>query len=172
MKLLLPLLLCASLTMVSGCGDDAEGKTCIKQADCNATRSEAAAALADWIAADPTGSGDADYLVIGDLNAFVFEDPLTALKNAGFTNLLEAAIGGNTWSSVFGGESGALDHALANAALLPQVAAVIDWHINADEPSALDYNLDFGRDPALFNASSPARSSDHDPIIVDLELIP
>jgi predicted extracellular nuclease len=156
----------------SDCDDVGDPDRNDGQADCNATRSEAAAALADWIAADPTGSGDADYLVIGDLNAFVFEDPLTALKNAGFTNLLEAAIGGNTWSSVFGGESGALDHALANAALLPQVAAVIDWHINADEPSALDYNLDFGRDPALFNASSPARSSDHDPIIVDLALNP
>jgi predicted extracellular nuclease len=156
----------------SDCDDVGDPNRRDGQGDCNATRSEAATALADWIATDPTGSGDPDYLVIGDLNAFVFEDPLTALKSAGFTNLLEAAVGGNTWTSVFAGESGALDHALANASLLPQVVAATDWHINADEPKALDYNLEYGRDPSLFNASSPARSSDHDPIIVDLDLTP
>ena len=156
----------------SDCDDVGDPNRRDGQGDCNATRTEAATALADWIATDPTDSGDPDYLVIGDLNAFVFEDPLTTLKNAGFTNLLEATVGGNTWTSVFAGESGALDHALANTALLPQVVAAIDWHINADEPKALDYNLDYGRDPSLFNASSPARSSDHDPIIVDLDPIP
>ena len=137
-----------------------------------ATRTAAAAAMADWIASDPTGSGDPDYLVIGDLNAYVFEDPLTTFKDAGFTNLLEAAHGGNTWTLVFAGQAGALDHALANPTLVPQVAAATDWHINADEPRVLDYNLDFGRDPSLFNGSSPIRSSDHDPIIIDLELEP
>ncbi|MGI9222637.1 MAG: ExeM/NucH family extracellular endonuclease [Woeseiaceae bacterium] len=154
----------------SDCDDVGDPDRNDGQGDCNRTRTEAAAALADWIATDPTDSGDPDYLIIGDLNAFVFEDPLTALKNAGFTNLLEAQIGGDTWSSVYRGESGALDHALANATLLAQVVAATDWHINADEPRVLNYNLDFGRDPSLFNASSPARSSDHDPIIVDLEL--
>ncbi|MGI9202139.1 MAG: ExeM/NucH family extracellular endonuclease, partial [Woeseiaceae bacterium] len=113
----------------SDCDDVGDPDRNDGQGDCNVTRTEAAAALADWIATDPTGSGDADYLVVGDLNAFVFEDPLTALKNAGFTNLLEAAVGGKTWTSVFAGESGALDHALANTALLPQVVAAIDWHI-------------------------------------------
>ena len=156
----------------SDCDDSGDPDRNDGQGNCNGTRALAAAALADWIATDPTQSGDPDYLIIGDLNAFVFEDPLTALKDAGFINLLEAAVGGDTWTHVFRGEAGALDHALANAALLPQVVAAVDWHINADEPTALDYNLDFGRDPSLFNASSPVRSSDHDPIIVDMNLIP
>ena len=156
----------------SDCDDVGDPDRNDGQGNCNGTRTQAAAALAAWTETDPTSSGDADYLIIGDLNAFVFEDPLTALKNAGFTNLLEAARGGNTWSSIFRGESGALDHALANAALLPQVTGATEWHINADEPTALDYNLEFGRDPAIFNGSSPFRSSDHDPIIVDLDLLP
>ena len=59
-----------------------------------------------------------------------------------------------------------------SASLVSQVRAAIDWHINADEPVALDYNLDFGREPSLFDASTPFRSSDHDPIVVDLELNP
>ena len=156
----------------SSCADGGDPNLNDGQGNCNATRTRAASALADWIATDPTGSGDTDYLVIGDFNAFVFEDPLTTLKNAGYTNLMEAVVGGDTWSSVFAGESGALDHALASASLVAQVSTTIDWHINADEPISLDYNTEFGRDPALFDATSPYRTSDHDPIIVDLDLSP
>src|SRR5215210_1315872 len=35
--------------------------------NCNVTRTMAAQALADWLASDPTGSGDPDRLIIGDL---------------------------------------------------------------------------------------------------------
>ncbi|MGI9273041.1 MAG: ExeM/NucH family extracellular endonuclease [Woeseiaceae bacterium] len=156
----------------SPCDDGGDPDLNDGQGNCNRTRTLAAAALADWTALDPTNSGDADYLVIGDLNAFVFEDPLTALKNNGFTNLLEASVGGDYWSSVYAGESGALDHALANASLVPQVTDVISWHINADEPTALDYNTEISRDAALFDAAEPFRTSDHDPIIVGLDLSP
>jgi len=34
----------------------------------------------------------------------------------------------------------------------------------------LDYNLEFGRDPDLFDAQAPYRVSDHDPIIIGVEL--
>jgi len=140
------------------------------QGNCNQTRSNAAAAIADWVALDPTTSADPDYLVIGDLNAYVAEDPLTILKSAGFTNLVEMASGTNAYSFNFDGQAGAVDHALASPSLVPQVASTIEWHINADEPALLDYNLDAGRDPALFDATTPYRSSDHDPVIIDLDL--
>ena len=156
----------------SSCDDAGDPDRNDGQGNCNQTRTQAAAALADWVASDPTNSGDFDYLVIGDFNAFVLEDPLTTLANGGLTNLLQANVGGATYSSVFRGEYGALDHALASASLLPQVRVSIDWHVNADEPTALDYNLEFGRDPALFDATTPYRSSDHDPIVIDLELEP
>jgi uncharacterized protein len=32
----------------------------------------------------------------------------------------------------------------------------------------LDYNLDFGRDTGLFDASNPFRAADRDPVIVSL----
>ena len=156
----------------SSCEPDGDPDRDDGQGNCNFTRSNAAAALADWVALDPTGSGDPDYLVIGDLNAYTFEDPLTTLKNAGLTSLLETSAGGDAWSFVFNGLSGALDHALATPSLTPQVAAVVEWHINADEPPALDYNLEFGRDPALFDSATPWRASDHDPIIIGLDLSP
>ncbi len=152
----------------SSCDEDGDPNLDDGQANCNRTRAEAAAAIADWLATDPTDSNDADFLVIGDLNAYVQEDPLTALKMAGFTNLLETQ--DNPYSFLFDAQSGALDHALASARLVPQVVETIEWHINADEPAVLDYNLENSRDPGLFNGDTPYRASDHDPIIVGLDL--
>ena len=34
----------------------------------------AAEALVDWLATDPTGSGDPDFLIMGDLNSYAQED--------------------------------------------------------------------------------------------------
>jgi len=152
----------------SSCESDGDPNTGDGQGNCNQTRTNAAAAIGDWISTDPTGSGDPDFLVIGDLNAYTAEDPLTALKNAGLTNLVETQ--SDAYSFVFDGQAGALDHALATASLVSQVAGTLEWHINADEPPILDYNLEHGRDPALFDGSSPYRASDHDPVIVGLDL--
>ena len=45
------------------------------------------------------------------------------------------------------------------------------WHINADEPSILDYDMTFKgpAEDALY-APDPFRSSDHDPVIIGLAL--
>ena len=156
----------------SDCAADGDPNRGDGQGNCNATRSSAAEAIADWLDGDPTASGDADFLIIGDLNAYLLEDPLTALKDAGFTNLIQSAGGLDAYSFVFDGQAGALDHALASASLAPQVAAVLEWHINADEPPLLDYNLESGRDPALFDGATPYRASDHDPLVIGLDLDP
>lgn len=153
----------------SSCDSDGDPNTGDGQGNCNQTRSNAAAALADWVATDPTGSNDPDVLIIGDLNAYLREDPLTALKNASMTNLVEAR--SNAYSFVFDAQAGALDHAVATPSLVPQVAEAIEWPINADESTLLDYNLEYGRDPALFDPDSPFRASDHDPVIIGLDLI-
>lgn len=152
----------------SSCDADGDPNLADGQGNCNRTRTNAAAAIADWIASDPTGSNDPDYLIIGDLNAYTREDPLIALKNAEFTNLLDEH--SNPYSFVFDAQAGALDHAIASASLGPQVVAAIEWHINADEPALLDYNLENGRDPALFEPDSPYRASDHDPVVIGLDL--
>ncbi|MCJ7590288.1 MAG: ExeM/NucH family extracellular endonuclease, partial [Woeseiaceae bacterium] len=138
------------------------------QSNCNITRREAAAAIADWINSDPTASGDSDFLIIGDLNAYLMEDPLAALRGAGFTNLLDS--NRNAYSYVFDAQAGAIDHALASASLVAQVREAFEWHINADEPQLLDYNLENGRDASLFDPNIPYRTSDHDPLIIGLDL--
>ncbi len=152
----------------SACSSIGDPDTGDGQSDCNITRTEAAAAIADWINTDPTSSGDADFLIIGDLNAHLMEDPLTVLKNAGLANLLEANT--NPYSYVFDGQAGALDHALATPSLLGQVRETIEWHINSDEPQLFDYNLENGRDANLFDPASPYRASDHDPVIIGFDL--
>lgn len=154
----------------SDCDSDGDPNTGDGQGNCSRTRTNAAAAIADWLATDPTSSSDPDFLVIGDMNAYLEEDPLTALKDAGFVNLVEGTSGSNAYSFVFDGQSGALDHALASPSLVSQVAETIEWHINADEAPVRDYNLENNRDPAIFDAATPYRASDHDPIIVGIDL--
>ncbi len=48
------------------------------------------------------------------------------------------------------------------------------WPINADEPRALDYNLEFKtpQQQAAYYAPDAYRASDHDPVIVVLSLVP
>jgi predicted extracellular nuclease len=144
------------------------------QGNCNLTRVNAANDLTSWLATDPTGSGDTDFLVVGDLNAYAMEDPVTAIKNAGYTNLTESFLGQFAYSYVFSGQSGYLDHALATSSLALQVSGLAEWHINCDEPTVLDYNVEFksaGQVTSLYS-TEPYRASDHDPVIIGLTLNP
>ena len=111
-------------------------------------------------------------LIIGDLNAYAMEDPITALKNAGYTNLADSFLGSGAYSFVFAGEWGYLDHALSNGSLTAQVTGVTEWHINADEPRSLDYNEEFKSAGQIVSLYSPDayRASDHDPVVIGLAL--
>ena len=143
------------------------------QGNCNLTRLAAVEVLMDWIATNPTGRIDADYLLLGDFNAYAREDPITALGEGGFINLHTLA-GENSYSYAFDGQWGTLDYALANAAMRAQVNDVTVWHINADELVVLDYNVEFKSAHHLISLYSPApfRASDHDPIVIGLNLTP
>jgi predicted extracellular nuclease len=144
------------------------------QGECAAVRTIAAGLLRDWLATDPTDTGEEDVLIIGDLNAYAKEDAVTVLTGGGFTDLIASRIGGSAYSYVFDGQWGYLDHALASASLASQVTGVMEWHINADEPNVLDYNTDFkspGQVASLF-APDPYRASDHDPVVIGLTLTP
>ncbi len=142
------------------------------QGNCAQVRVNAANALAAWLASDPTRTGDPDVLMVGDYNSYAQEDPITALKRRGFTNLIESVLGSRAYSYVFGGEWGYLDYALASASLVPQVSGVAEYHINSDEPSVLDYNTDFKSPGQVVSLYAPDafRISDHDPVVVGLTL--
>ncbi len=147
--------------------DQGDGQSCW-----NAERTEAARTLIDWLATDPTGSGDPDFLIIGDLNAYALEDPILLLTDAGYTNLIDTFVGEDAYTYVFFGQSGYLDHALASPSLVPQVAGVTLWHINADEPRIMDYNQEYKTPEQVISlyTANPFRASDHDPVIVGLNL--
>ena len=109
-------------------------------------------------------------LIMGDLNSYTEEDPIHLIEDAGYTGLSEEFMtDADRYSFVFDGFSGELDHGLASADLIDNVTGATIWHINADEPLILDYNLDFGRDPDLYSPDA-YRSSDHDPLIIGLDL--
>ena len=139
--------------------------------NCNITRTQAAEALVDWLATDPTGSGDTDSLIIGDLNSYDHEDPVDAITAAGYTDTIKKFGGEYAHSYVFDGQVGYLDHGLASETLLPQVTGAADWHINSDEPSILDYDTSFKNPPedALYEPNA-FRASDHDPVLVGMDL--
>ena len=138
--------------------------------NCNITRTLAAEALVDWTAGDPTGV-DAPTLIIGDLNSYDKEEPIDVLVAGGYTDLVARYEGELAYSYVFDGKIGYLDHALADADLLPDVTGTAIWHINADEPDLIDYDTSFKADAQddLY-APDPYRSSDHDPVIVGLDV--
>lgn len=140
--------------------------------NCNLTRTSAAAALVDWLASDPTASNDLDRIIIGDLNSYDKEDPIYVLTEGGYTDLAASFNGEAAYSYVFNGQIGYLDYALASPGLFAQVADVTEWHINADEPDLIDYDTSF-KQPAQDDiyAADAYRSSDHDPIIVGLDLL-
>ena len=139
------------------------------QGNCNLTRKAAAEALARYLETYPTGVQDPDFLIIGDLNSYGMEDPIKALKDAGYASLIDEYIGTEAYSYQFYGQSGVLDQALAASHLTGQVSGATIWHINGDEPEAMNYK-DYNQ-PALY-APDPYRSSDHDPVLVGLDLKP
>lgn len=142
------------------------------QGNCNLTRAAAASVLGQWMDADPTGSGAHNAIILGDINAYANEDPVTTLEGLGWSNVVETLGTGNSWadgghSYVFDGEHGSLDYALANTALSGQVTGAATWHINADEPFALDYQ---NFNPPGQAVGDEFKSSDHDPVVVGLDL--
>lgn len=147
--------------------DQGDGQGCF-----NAMRTAAAQALRDWLATRPTGLEDDDVLVIGDLNSYAKEDPIDVLVNAGYIDLAATLVGPDAYSYVFDGQWGYLDYALASPSLAEQVTDAVKYHINADEPSVLDYNTNFKSAAQLDSLFAPDefRTSDHDPVLVGLAL--
>lgn len=147
--------------------DKGDGQSCW-----NATRVQQAQRLVDvFVPQVVAAAGDPKVLLIGDFNAYGHEDPVQAIINKGYVNQLERYIrgaGAMPYSYVFNGEAGYLDHALASSALNASVVDAAEWHNNADEPPVLDYNTD-GK-PQDKYTSAPYRASDHDPVVVSLNL--
>ncbi len=128
-------------------------------------REKAAAQLAAWLATQPTGDADPDVLLLGDFNAYSQEKTITDLIARGYQKVSSG------YSYSFDGLWGSLDHLFASNALVAsgQIVGTYQWPINAAEPVVLDYNSDFAK-PANAYAPDAYRSSDHDPLLIGLNL--
>jgi uncharacterized protein len=134
----------------------------------NALRTQQAQRLLGFIDTVQTTSGDPDVLAIGDFNSYGHEDPIETLTAGGLRNEIERFVGAKAYSYVFDGLSGYLDHSLATPSADAQLVGAREWHINADEPSIIDYNTEFKPDDRY--TPSPYRSSDHDPVVLGVDL--
>ncbi|WP_432561266.1 ExeM/NucH family extracellular endonuclease [Kineococcus sp. SYSU DK003] len=150
-----------------GSGDSATGDnadTGDGQGAWNGDRTRQAASLAAFVERLRAETGDADVVALGDFNAYSQEDPVVALGEAGLTDL-GAQFDPGRYSYVYDELSGSLDHAFGTAELTAKVTGVTHWNINAVESFAYQYT----GDPALY-AANPYRSSDHDPLLLGLDL--
>ncbi|MCX4029031.1 ExeM/NucH family extracellular endonuclease [Endozoicomonas sp. SM1973] len=171
------------------------------QGSCNELRVSAAYRLGEYLKQHKKSLGD-NILVLGDLNAYGQEDPLLTLTDFqanqesrpintavqtvlagkpwqapqtittgyGLINLNTKLHGNKTFSYSYEGELGNLDHALASPTLANKVVDIIDWHINSVENSLFEYSRKYsGQLPKSDNLFS---ASDHDPIIIELQLTP
>ena len=146
----------------SGKGSGANADQGDGQGSYNADRVKEAKSLLDNYARDCVFYGDSDILIMGDLNAYAMEDPITTLREGGMKDLHRAFHADSSYSYVYRGQVGYLDHALCNSTLYPQVTGMVAYHINSSESDR--YTYDKSNDQTMF------RSSDHDPIIVGLLL--
>lgn len=169
---------CSGVDASSIDADQKDGQGCWSP-----TRVKAVDQIVQWLAKNPTQVPKQNALLVGDMNSYAKEEPILSFEKANYKVLLnDAKVGQGTqaYSYVFGvasdangnGGAGNLDHAIADAALYPKVVRTFAWHINADEPTVLDYNEEYKTDEqkALFYGEDAYRSSDHDPVIVDLDL--
>jgi predicted extracellular nuclease len=134
------------------------------QGQWNGDRVRQAESLAAFTEELRESTGDEDVILMGDFNAYTQEDPVEALRDAGYTDL-GSLLDAERYSYVFDDMSGSLDHAFATAELTEKVTGFAHWNINAVESFAYQYV----GDPALY-AANPFRSSDHDPLVLGVDL--
>jgi predicted extracellular nuclease len=157
--------------------DQGDGQGCD-----NFTRTQQSQRLLAFIQERKVAANDSDVLVMGDLNAYGEEDPIFTLEQDAGDALVDGPGGlisqikkfvpaANRYSFQFDSTSGYLDHAFTTKELDPYVTGTTTWHINADEPTVLDYNLE-NKSAAqqAINVGTAYRSSDHDPVIVGVNL--
>src|SRR5690606_3131392 len=132
----------------------------------NAWRVAQATALvgfAEDVAAD---AGTDKVLLAGDFNSYSQEDPLEVLKDAGYVDLGDTT-GEQTY--LFDGYVGSLDHVFASPAAAAAVTGTDVWNINSVEPIANEYSR-YNYNASILYDTTPFRSSDHDPVLVGLDL--
>lgn len=135
----------------------------------NTLRQETSVALARWLRNDPTGVDTNNTILLGDFNAYAMEDPMMELRQYNYINIANR-MAPEGYSYIYRGEMGSLDHILTHSSIMDAVTGIDFWNINSDEPIALQYSLRYKspRQQNTLYAPTPYRSSDHDPVIIEI----
>ena len=149
----------------SGNGPDADAGD--GQGGSNGSRINQANALVAFAAEQQAVVGTDKVFLLGDFNAYTQEDPIEVLRAAGYTDL--GSTDTEKYSYVFQGLSGSLDHVLASPAALEAVTNVDIWNINSGEGIGLEYSR-YNYNVKQLYAADQFRASDHDPVIVGVDL--
>jgi predicted extracellular nuclease len=158
--------------------DQGDGQGCD-----NLQRTLQAEALLEFVEERQTTTLQTRVLVMGDLNAAGEEDPIFRLENdmndtlndgpLGLIDLIQRLVPvADRYSYQFDEQSAYIDHALASKELNNYISGTTIWHINADEPTVLDYNVEFKSVAQQgINVGTPYRASDHDAVVVGINLL-
>ena len=131
------------------------------QYDTNAKRMENTDSLLVMLPKAVTLYGDEDILLLGDYNCYTQEQPIQTIVRAGFADQITRFCPDN-YSYVYKGEIGYLDRCFANPSMAQQIVRVRPWHVNAD--------WYYQHGAYKMKDKTMHRYSDHDPIIVDVQL--
>lgn len=133
----------------------------------NPDRVAQANALVTFANSFATARGTDKIFLTGDFNAYSKEDPIQVLEAGGFSQVLSNTP--DEWSYSFDGQSGSLDHVLANTPAKALVTGADIWSINSGESIAWEYSRT-NYNVSDFYQPNVYRSSDHDPAIVGLNV--
>ncbi|MES2882936.1 MAG: T9SS type A sorting domain-containing protein, partial [Bacteroidota bacterium] len=158
-----------------GTGTGADADQGDGQAAFNDRRKKQATELLNFFTTTVIPASNNRIITVGDYNAYYEEDPMDILR-AGTYRVLGSA---TSYSYLFEGQVGSLDHAVVSNSILSAVLSIEKWNANASEPTYLSYEdaiADGGGDVVNPWAStytvSPWRASDHDAILLFLDLTP
>jgi uncharacterized protein len=158
----------------SGTGTGLDADQNDGQAAFNNRRKLQAGALVSFINTTVTPTSGTDRTIsVGDYNAYYEEDPMDSLRAANYT----VASTASSYSYLFDGQIGSLDHAVLSASIAPTLTSIAKWNANAAEPTYLSYEdaiNDGGGDEvnpwASTYTASPWRASDHDAVVLGFNL--
>ena len=146
-------------SVLDGAGNEDSG-------DGQGANNAARVAQAEQLAAFGNEFEDLPVFLVGDFNSYSMEDPIRTLEDAGYTNLSASS---NSYSYVYSGRAGSLDHIIANAAGAEMMTGFDYWMINANEALTLEYSRYNYTVPLLYQ-DDLYRASDHNPAKLGLNI--
>ena len=116
-----------------------------------------------------TGVATDNILLGGDFNSYDMEDPIVTLKQGGYVSVA-SLYESRPYSYLFDGQFGDFDYIFVKNTTLNLVVGGHPRHVNSDEVDFTDYKTSYGRDKSIYNGKEPWRYSDHDPMVVKVNL--